>query len=100
MTDRPVSTTVSPERRITQGSDAIVAVVGGEIVLLNMATGFFHQLNGVGSYVWRQIAQPQTLAELCARAVGDYDADAETCRRDIEEFVQQLYSHGLVRVVA
>ena len=84
---------------MTQRPDAIAADVGGEVVLLNVATGVFHQLNGVGSYLWKRVADPQTIAELCARATLEYDADPETCRRDIEEFVRELHTHGLVRIV-
>ena len=88
----------SPDARVAQSPDAIAAEVAGEVVLLNTATGYFHQLNAVGSYLWRHIAQPQTIAELCARASADYDADAETCRQDIGVFVRELHAQGLVRI--
>ena len=88
----------APEVRVAQHPDAIAAEVRGDIVLLNVETGYFHQLNAVGSYVWRQLAQPQTVAELCARAVVDYEADAAACAEDIERFVRQLHEHGLVRI--
>jgi|SRR5262245_8773802 len=88
----------SPDARVAQSPDAIAAEASGEIILLNMSNGYFHQLNAVGSYLWRQIAQPHTIAELCARAVIDYDADAETCRQDIGVFVRELQAHGLVTI--
>ena len=87
------------DTRVGQSPDAIAAEVGGQIVLLNVATGYFHQLNAVGSYVWRQIADPQTLGELGARALRDFDADADTCLREIHEFLQELRERGLVRIL-
>jgi hypothetical protein len=85
--------------RVGQNPDAIAAEVGGDIVLLNVATGYFHQLNAVGSYVWRQIADPQTFAELNACALRDFEGDADTCRQEIQRFVQDLLEHGLVRIL-
>lgn len=85
--------------RVGQNPDAIAAEVGGQIVLLHVVTGYFHELNAVGSYVWRQIAAPQTLAELAARALRDFRADGDACRRDIEDFVRDLHGRGLVRIL-
>jgi len=99
MTDETTGAGWPADTRVGQSPDAIAAEVGGEIVLLNVATGYFHQLNAVGSYVWRQIADPQTLAELGARALRDFEADAATCRREIHDFVQDLQARGLVRIL-
>jgi len=98
MADQHFDAGCSPDARVAQSPDAIAAEVGGEIILLNTSSGYFHQLNAVGSYLWRQIAQPHTIAELYARAVVDYDADAEACRQDIGVFVRELHGHGLVTI--
>ncbi len=85
--------------RVGQHPDAMAAEVDGDIVLLNVVTGYFHHLNAVGSYVWRQIAEPQTLAELSTRALRDFQGDADTCREEIRQFVQELQEQGLVRIL-
>ena len=91
--------TVEPSRRVTRSPDALSAEVGDEVVLLNMATGYFHQLNVVGSYVWRALDEPRTIADLCRAAADDFEADDDdTCRRDIADFVRELHEAGLVRV--
>jgi len=98
MSEQNVDAECSPDARVAQSPDAIAAEVGGEVILLNTSSGYFHQLNAVGSYLWRQIAQPHTIAELCARALADYEADAERCRQDIGVFVRELHAHGLVTI--
>lgn len=100
MDNASTANSFSPETRIAQSADAIAAEVSGEVVLLNTATGYFHQLNPVASYVWRCLAQPLTMAELCARAVGDFEADEDDCRRDIGVFVHELHGRGLIRIDA
>ena len=98
MTTISIDFPFSAESRIAQSADAIAAEVSGEIVLLHSATGYFHQLNPVGSYLWKQIAQPRTIGELSALATADFDGDEETCRRDITVFVIILRGLGLVRL--
>ena len=97
MTNLSINLPFSAESRIARSADAIAAEVGGEVVLLQAATGYFHQLNAVGSYLWKQIEQPRTIGELCAQATADFDGDEETCRRDITVFVMLLHGQGLVR---
>jgi hypothetical protein len=98
MENEAPETGFSHDTRVAQSPDAISAEVGGEVVLLNTATGYFHQLNAVGSYLWRHITEPHTIGELCARAVADFEADEQTCQRDIGDFVQELHNRGLVRI--
>ena len=100
MTEVSIEPGVPPDSRIVQSPDAIAADVGGEVVLLHATTGYFHQLNAVGTYLWKQIAQPQSVGELCARALADFDGDEETCRRDIHAFVLLLHGEGLVSIDA
>lgn len=86
------------DRRVTRSPDALAAEVGAEIVLLNMATGYFHQLNAVGSYLWRRLAEPHTVAQLCLSALDDFEADEAACRRDVDAFVRELHEAGLVGI--
>ena len=63
-----------------------------------MATGYFHELNAVGSYLWKRLAEPRTIAELCQSALHDFEANEEVCRQEVMAFVQELNAAGLVHV--
>jgi hypothetical protein len=89
---------MNSDARVVASSDALAADVEDEVVLLNMATGYFHQLNAVGSYLWKRLAEPQTIAELCASALHDFEADEEVCEQDVIAFVQGLSAAGLVHI--
>ena len=84
--------------RISRHGDALAADVGDEVVLLNIATGYFHQLNVVGSYLWKRLDEPQTVEQLCHSAHCDFEADDGECRRDITAFVRELHDAGLVQI--
>lgn len=76
----------------------VASEVDGEMVILNIESGHFFQLNQIGSRIWEALETPMALADLC-RAMGDrFDADPETCRRDVTEFVELLSENGLVTV--
>src|SRR5262245_19202554 len=100
MDDESTAPTFSPDTRVAQSVDAITAEVAGEVVQLNMVTGYFHQLNAVGSYVWRHLAQPVTIGELFAYAAADFQGDDEERRRDIGAFLHELHGRGLLRIDA
>jgi len=97
MDEQPGNVGLSAETQVMQSPDALAAEVGGEVVLLNVVNGYFHQLNAVGSYLWKRLSEPRTFESLCRQALDDFDADAESCRRDVTAFVLELHSRGLVR---
>jgi hypothetical protein len=98
----PNPAALTPSTRVSRAPDALSAEVQGNVVLLHATTGWFHELNAIGSYLWRQVAEPITLESLCARAAADFDFDtaAGECRLDIEAFVRELEGNGLVRTEA
>jgi hypothetical protein len=86
----------APTARLSQHPDALATEVGGVVVILHTETGVFHQLNGVGSYLWSQISDPIEFETLGRKAALFFDADPAVCARDIDEFVQALDAQGLV----
>jgi hypothetical protein len=98
MKETPTTATLSPRTRVSHAPDALAAEVEGNVVLLHTTSGYFHQLNPVASYLWRQATEPVTLESLCERASEDFDAEADTCRQDIDAFIRELDLHGLVRI--
>jgi Coenzyme PQQ synthesis protein D (PqqD) len=84
--------------RIARSPDALDADIDDEVVLLSMETGYFHQLNEVAAYLWKQVERERTIAELLHAACQTFDADERECREDIESFVASLRAAGLVTV--
>ena len=88
--------TISPTARVSQHPDALATDVGEVIVILQTQTGMFHQLNGVGSLLWRQLAEPIDFEALGKRADALFDGDRDVRTRDIIDFLQALDGQGLV----
>lgn len=65
-------------------------------MVLNTEAGCFHALNGVGTVVWEQLAQPSTLEELTRRLCARFAVASHECQRDVAVFVEALQARGLV----
>lgn len=79
----------------------VVAVeVDGEIVALNADMRTCYGLNRVGSRVWKLIAEPSRVGDVCASLVREYDVDQATCERQVLELLQELHGEELIEAVA
>src|SRR5580693_2673006 len=72
MSDRRIAEHWETGTKICTVKDVIFADLGNEISLLNNKSGIYYTLNSVGANVWRQLAQPKTLAEIKQKLLDDY----------------------------
>lgn len=89
---------MEPTTLFVRSDNPLVAAVDGEIVMLDPATSQYFGLDGVGARIWELCAQPQSLASLVAVLTEDYDVDGSTCMAEVQAFVADLQSAGLVTV--
>ncbi len=72
-----------------------------ELVALNLETSFYYGVDGIGTQIWRLLIDENlTLAEACGKLLEEYDVDADTCRREVRAFVEQLIDAKLLETVA
>lgn len=85
------------ETRLTRTADLLSSEVDGELVILDVQSGSYLNLDPVGTDIWRRLEQPLRVGDLCAALEQDYDADAATIARDVEAFVTQMLEKGLLQ---
>jgi len=86
--------------------DAVVSIdaevvandVGDGVVLLDLRTSKFFQLNPVGSFVWQQLKSPRSIRDIEAAVCAEFTVNPERCSADIGRLVEKLHDAGLVRV--
>ena len=71
-------------------------LVGDETVLLDMATGFYFGLDGVGKRIWESVADGKTLGQTAATIADEYDVEQARAETDVIEFVGELLERGLL----
>lgn len=74
----------------------ISSELGGEIVIMNLQSGVYHGVQGVGGFIWNLLGRPISVAEVCDRVVGEYDVELGRCQSDVIALIQQFLDEGLV----
>lgn len=71
------------------------------VVALGKASEEFHgiiRLNQTGAFLWEKLSEKDTSEEALTEAMmSAYEIDAETARKDVEEFLQALEQAELLR---
>jgi hypothetical protein len=83
---------------VTAIPDQVSSDLENEKVILHLEDGTYYGLNPVGARIWELIQEPATVREVRDTLLGEYDVDAETCRRDVMALIRDLADHQLVEV--
>lgn len=89
------------------GSSTIVAAkeqvscdLSGQAAILNLSSGVYYGLDGVGARVWALIQEPRSVQRLRELVTEEYDVEPEQCERDLLSLLARLLSAGLIEVRA
>ena len=79
--------------------DYLLRTIAGETILIpsGAAAQKFNGLvtvNAIGAFIWDVLQTPTDLEALVARITDEYEVDAETARRDAEDFLSELRRIG------
>ena len=58
-------TQLTLETFIAQAPEQVAAEVDGEVLMMHVESGHYFGLNNTASFIWHQLARPQTVAALC-----------------------------------
>lgn len=84
-------------RKFTVSDDVVAHLVGGEMVLLNLASGLYFGLNAVGSCVWDRLNESAAcLDELVDRIEAEFDAPRDAIERDLVSLLSSLAERQLI----
>ena len=72
--------------------------VGGESVLLDLASERYFGLDPIGTQIWQLLADEPTLAQVHARLCTEFDATPVQIETDLLALAQELAAAGLVEL--
>lgn len=93
---------VTPAPQISRNSVVVASErvissdLAGEVAVLDFKSGTYFGLDAIGAAIWKLIAEPHTVAEICDALVAEYDVEAEVCERDVIALLGELAAKGLV----
>ena len=79
--------------------DYLLRTIAGETILIpsGAAAQKFNGLvtvNAIGAFIWDVLQTPTDLDGLVSRITEEYEVDADTARRDAEDFLSELRRIG------
>lgn len=77
----------------------IWGVLNDEVVLLNLDTGVYFSLDGVGRRVWELLSEGVAADAMVQRLNDEYEVEPAALRIDIDSLVRELAAEGLVAEV-
>ena len=83
---------------VTIPQEVLFQDLGEETVLLNVATGKYHGLNGVGSRIWELIQDSNPMETVLTALLDEFEVSAEILENDLGQFLVVLQSKGLIEV--
>ncbi|MEI6623885.1 MAG: PqqD family peptide modification chaperone [Actinomycetes bacterium] len=82
---------------VVQAPGVLAADVDEHLVLLNGDLDYIG-LDPIGRRTWELLGEPQTLSDLVATLITEYDVSEDQCRADVLAFLEQLAEHKLITV--
>ena len=72
-------------------------LVDDETVLLDLESGMYFGLDGVGKRIWESVADGKSLGDIAAIITAEYDVDESQALVDVMAFVGDLVERGLLK---
>jgi hypothetical protein len=79
--------------------DVVFRELDGEAVILNLDTGTYFGLDGVGTRIWQFCQEHGSLRSVWLAMQDEFEAPADTLQADLLAFVDELSSKGLVTLL-
>lgn len=88
--------TYSRDTTVRPVEDQISTEIEDELVVLQLDTGKYFGIDGVGPRVWELLQEPLTVGELEDRLIDEYDVSRERLQQDIDSLLAELDDAELI----
>lgn len=86
-------------RRIVRKATVISVDFNGELILLSLDKNTYFGSRSVGAEIIKFIGEPRAISEVLAYLFQLYTVDPLDCESDVEDFLRNCHSAGIVEWV-
>ncbi len=79
-----------------RNNKAISGRLHDELVMMDVEQGKYFSLNPVATRVWDLLEKPLSVDDICAVLVDEYEIEAEQCRKEVGQLLEDMVRLGLV----
>ena len=72
--------------------------IGEELMIMDLTTGNYININQVGTVIWEQIQQPQKVADICQFLLERFEVEQKKCERDTMDYLERMSEQGIVNI--
>ena len=96
---------VSANEKFIRSQSVVARVIAGETLIVPIRgkvgdLGSIYSFNGTGTLIWKLLESPKTVAQLAASVSQEYEVEPARAERDVQHFVREMESAGLVELPA
>lgn len=91
-----VKNTIQNDALFCQSSNVVSAGLDQESVMMSIERGNYYGLDPVGTDIWDLLQEPRSFQDICEYLVNRYSVDNERCKKEVEEFLEQMLDEELV----
>ena len=87
---------ISSGKYVVRNKDMIWRMVGNEAFIIDKDGTKIHQLNRVGSEIWKISEGNLTVSQIVENICAYFEITAEEAEKDSAQFIEQMLAQGLV----
>lgn len=72
--------------------------IGEELMLMDLTTGDYININQVGAIIWELIQTPISVANVCQELMSKCEVDEITCQKDTILFLEEMLEKGIINL--
>lgn len=84
------------DTRLSIPPQVMSRLVEDETVLLDLSSGMYFGVDGVGKRIWESLADGHSLGETAAVIAAEFEVEEERAQADLLAFASDLVSRGLL----
>lgn len=89
---------VSLESRVRRKAEVPWKQLENTVVVLDLATGDFFELDEIGARIWSGLDGTRSLLDLATDLGHEYDATVDAIQSDVIAFVTDLHARDLITI--
>jgi len=91
-------TQLADDTLVQREANVLFTELGDSIVMMDLESGDYYELDDIGSVIWRRIETPAAIADLCEELTREYAVDRETCREHVAAFLGDLIDRKIATI--
>ena len=84
------------QSKVVRSEDVIAESMQDELIMADIDAGMYYGLNNIASTIWKALADPITVEDLCKNLCESHEVTIEQCAAEVLAFLNDLSSRNLI----